>query len=53
MSDHDKEVRKEIVDVLEELLDMGLIEVVGINEKGEWLYQSTEVGKKIIEVWEE
>lgn len=31
------------------LLESGLIEVVGINKEGQWLYGPTESGKKMIE----
>lgn len=29
------------------MIDNGLIEVIGINERGEWLYQATEKGKNL------
>ncbi len=31
------------------MVDSGLIEIVGINNDGEWLYQATEAGKKLYE----
>lgn len=43
---------KEIVEALEELTDMGLIEIVGINNDGEWLYASTDAGKRATQIWE-
>lgn len=33
-----------------QLLEEGLIEVVGINEKGQWLYSATEEGKRFYEL---
>lgn len=42
---------KEVLDALEELCDMGLIEIVGISNDGEWLYGSTEAGKKAVQIW--
>jgi hypothetical protein len=29
------------------MIENGLIEVIGINERGEWLYQATEKGKNL------
>lgn len=31
------------------LLENGLIEIVGINKEGKWLYGATEDGKKLVE----
>jgi hypothetical protein len=30
---------------LQELMNVGLVEIVGINEEGEWLYGLTENGR--------
>ena len=32
---------------LDELINMGLIEVVGITPNGQWLYGATELGNKL------
>lgn len=32
---------------LDKLLDMGLVEVVGITPDGDWLYGATELGNKL------
>jgi hypothetical protein len=29
------------------MIENGLVEVIGINEHGEWLYQATEKGKNL------
>jgi len=42
----DDEMRRAITEALEELLQRGFIEVIGIDENGEWLYQATEAGKE-------
>lgn len=42
---------KEVIDALAELVDMGLVEVVGINEDGHWLYGATEEGKRAARNW--
>lgn len=44
-------VTDEILNALEELAEMGLIEVVGIKSDGEWLYGPTEAGKKAVQIW--
>lgn len=46
-------VDNEIIQALEELIDMGFVEVVGINDRGQWLYGSTEKGKKVVRNWAE
>lgn len=40
-----------IIHELEELMAMGLVEIVGINSKGDWLYAATEEGKKVVQNW--
>lgn len=40
--------RKVIAETLDECIKLGLIEVVGINEAGEWLYGATEKGIKVL-----
>ena len=40
--------RKVIAETLDECLKLRLIEVVGINEAGEWLYGATEKGIKVL-----
>jgi len=42
---------RELNDALAELYDMGFVEVVGINDDGEWLYASTEEGKRAARNW--
>lgn len=42
---------KEVIEALSELVDMGLVEVVGINPDGHWLYAATEEGKKAARTW--
>jgi len=39
-----------IREVLEECIRLGLVEIVGINQDGEWLYGATEKGKKVVEM---
>ena len=41
---------KEITQALEELADMGLVEIVGIGPDGQWLYGSTEAGKEVLDL---
>lgn len=41
------ESTNQIVKDLEELIGLGLIEISGINEKGEWLYGITDKGREI------
>jgi len=42
--DHEKMVMEEITKTLDELSRLGYIEVVGMDEHGEWLYKATESG---------
>jgi hypothetical protein len=49
MDEEFDEVHQEIVDALENCIKMGLVEIVGINDKGEWLYGATEQGKELAE----
>lgn len=37
----------EVVEALNQLMEMGLVEVVGINPQGEWLYGLTQAGKDL------
>jgi hypothetical protein len=46
MSPSDDE-RDEFNRQFELMIENGLIEVIGINERGEWLYQATEKGKNL------
>lgn len=34
---------------LQELMNVGLVDIIGINEEGEWLYGLTEEGRKVVE----
>lgn len=47
----DDPIDSEIAQALEDLIDMGLVDVVGINEQGQWLYASTDRGKKVVQDW--
>lgn len=42
---------QEVIQALAELVDMGFVEVVGINEEGHWLYAATDEGKKVARNW--
>jgi DNA-binding PadR family transcriptional regulator len=44
-------IDSEIAQALEDLIDMGLVDVVGINEQGQWLYASTDKGKRVVQDW--
>ncbi len=44
-------VSKEILDSINELVEMGLIEVVGNKSDGEWLYGPTDAGKRAVQIW--
>ena len=46
--DEEELQRKVIIETLEECVKLGLIEVTGINESGEWLYGATERGAKVL-----
>jgi DNA-binding HxlR family transcriptional regulator len=46
--DEEEFQRKVIIETLEECIKLGLVEVVGINEKGDWLYGATEKGKEVL-----
>lgn len=47
MSHEDEdEIRLQIDQTIEELLHLGFIDVVGINQHGQWLYKATEKGKE-------
>jgi hypothetical protein len=46
MSPSDDE-RDEFNRQFELMIENGLIEVISINERGEWLYQATEKGKNL------
>jgi len=46
--DEEELQRKVISETLEECIKLGLVEVVGINEAGEWLYGATEKGIKVL-----
>lgn len=47
-----EETSREILDTLEELVDMGLVEIVGITDDGQWLYGPTNAGKRAVQVWD-
>lgn len=40
--------REEIEEMVAELMRMGLIEIVGIDDKGEWLYAATESARQLL-----
>lgn len=40
----DEEMMEVIKEALDELLARGYVEIVGIDENGEWLYQATPAG---------
>ena len=46
--DEEEFQRKVIIETLEECIKLGLVEVVGINEAGDWLYGATEKGKEVL-----
>ena len=46
--DEEEFQRKVIIETLEECIKLGLVEVVGINESGDWLYGATEKGKEVL-----
>lgn len=46
-------VRDEILQTLEELMGLGFVEIVGINDEGEWLYGTTAAGKEALKIWKE
>jgi hypothetical protein len=46
--DEEELQRKVIKETLEECVSMGLVEVVGINEAGEWLYGATAKGIEVL-----
>lgn len=43
------EVEQEIIEALERCIELGLVEIVGINDKGEWLYGATPKGVQVAE----
>jgi DNA-binding PadR family transcriptional regulator len=45
----DEEMMYVIKQALDELLQKGYLEVVGIDKNGEWLYKATEKGLKYFE----
>lgn len=45
----DKNFEESIDDSIDELVSMGLVTIVGINEQGEWLYATTDKGRKALE----
>jgi hypothetical protein len=47
--DEDEELQRQVIrETLEECVKMGLVEVVGINEAGEWLYGATAKGIEVL-----
>jgi len=42
--DDDEDMVETIKEALDELIKRGYVEVIGIDEKGEWLYKATEAG---------
>lgn len=46
-------VMEEIKQTLGELIDMGMIEIIGINDQGDWLYGATPAGKEALKLWDE
>jgi DNA-binding PadR family transcriptional regulator len=50
MQQHTAPTEQEIAEALSELIEAGLVEPAGVNEKGEITYQITEAGIKATEV---
>jgi len=50
-NDPEKTTKDEIINAIDELVEMGLVEVVGIKSDGEWLYGPTEAGKRAVQIW--
>jgi len=48
MDEEEARQREIIKETLEECVKMGLVEVVGINESGEWLYGATAKGIEVL-----
>lgn len=45
----EEEIQRNLIkETLEECVKMGLVEVVGINNAGEWLYGATEKGIRVL-----
>ncbi len=44
-------VTEEVILAVEELIELGFIEVVGIRSDGQWLYGATPAGKKAVQIW--
>jgi hypothetical protein len=42
----DEEMMETIKEALDELIQLGYVEVIGIDENGEWLYKATDAGIK-------
>jgi hypothetical protein len=45
----DEQIMEHIKEALEELVDKKYIEIVGIDENGEWLYKATPAGIEFYE----
>lgn len=39
-----------VAEAIEQLVEMGFVEVKGITEDGEWLYGVTEAGEKLVQM---
>lgn len=48
MDEEEERERQIIKETLEDCVELGLIEVVGINDVGEWLYSATEKGLQVL-----
>lgn len=46
-------IEQDVVNELAELMEMGLVEIVGINPDGHWLYAATDEGRKVLRNWPE
>lgn len=49
MTDDDETLNQQIKKSLNEAVDLGLVEVVGINSQGDWLYQATPLCRDLMD----
>ena len=49
MTDDDETLNQQIKKSLNEAVDLGLVEVVGINSQGVWLYQATPLCRDLMD----
>lgn len=52
LNEPSESTEKDILEAIEELVDMGLVEIVGITDDGQWLYGPTDAGKKAVKIWD-